>query len=210
MEQTDAEVQIVAGGRMKVWDFPIRLFHWLLVLGIAVAYLSAKYRFGGLHILIGYALCILLLARLCWGVVGSKYARFASFHFSLRETAAYVRAMVCGNPRHYVGHNPAGALMVFAMLALLTLIFFTGMVTDGAIDFDGPFSAIAARVDDETCYLLKHLHSWLINLGIGLVIVHLVGVAWGSVQHRENLVKAMVTGFKAAPSVPNSETENNK
>ena len=118
--------------------------------------------------------------------------------------------MVRGNPRHYVGHNPAGALMVFAMLALLLLIFFTGMMTDGAIDFDGPFSAIATRLDDETGYLLRHLHTWLINLGIGLVIVHLVGVAWGSVQHRENLVKAMVTGFKAAQSVLYSESENNK
>ncbi len=210
VEQTDTGNHVDDGGRMKVWDLPIRVFHWTLVLGVILAYLSAKYRFGGAHVLIGYALCALLMARAVWGIVGGKYARFASFRFSRRETTAYFLAMVRGNPRHYVGHNPAGALMVFALLATLALVLLAGIATDGVIDFSGPLSGIATRVDDETCYLVRHLHAWLVNLGIGLVILHLVGVVWGSVQHRENLVKAMIIGTKVAPSVPSSESEIKK
>src|ERR1017187_4940397 len=96
--------------KIKVWTLPIRLFHWSLASGFIAAYLSAKYHAGNMHVLLGYALCFLLAGRLFLGFSGSKYARFDSFIFSIDETLDYLRAMIRGNPRHYLGHNPAGAL----------------------------------------------------------------------------------------------------
>jgi cytochrome b len=195
---------------VKVWDLPIRLFHWTLVIGVAAAYISAKYRFSDVHVLVGYALCVLILARVSWGIAGTKYARFTSFCFPFSETAIYLRTMLHGKPRHYVGHNPAGALMVFTMLALLTLIFLTGLATLGAIDFDGPLSALANYLSDEASFLIRHLHAWLVNIGIALVALHLAGVMWGSVQHRENLVKAMITGNKSESALSGTDSGINK
>jgi cytochrome b len=185
---------------VKVWDAPIRLFHWTLVAGFVSAYLTAEYHHGDLHILIGYALCILLAVRLFWGFAGSRYARFSSFVFSFGETRAYVRGMFNGNPRHYFGHNPAGAMMVFTMLVLLALIFLTGLATEAVIDFGGPLLPLVHYVDDQTSYAIREVHEFLTNLALTLVVLHLLGVVAGSIQHRENLVRAMLTGKKIDPS----------
>jgi cytochrome b len=96
------------------------------------------------------------------------------------------------------------------MLALLTLIFLTGLATLGAIDFDGPLSALANYLSDEASFLIRHLHAWLVNIGIALVALHLAGVMWGSVQHRENLVKAMITGNKSESALSGTNSEINK
>ena len=181
-----------------VWDFPLRVFHWALVAGFATAYWSAEYHHGEIHALIGYFLCILLSARLVWGFLGSRYSRFDSFIFPHRETAQYLRGMLGGKPRHYFGHNPAGALMVFAMLALLALILFTGLATLSLIDFEGPLP-LFNYADDETSYAIRHLHAFLINIALTLIALHLLGVVAGSIQHGENLVGAMITGRKANP-----------
>ncbi len=176
-----------------VWDFPLRAFHWALAGGFFTAYWSAKYHHGEIHAATGYALCILLFARLLWGFLGSRYSRFASFIFPPRETVRYFKEMLQGRPRHYPGHNPAGALMVFAMLALLLLILFTGLATLSLIDFEGP---LPLHADDQTSYAIRHLHAFLINIALTLVALHLLGVITGSIQHGENLVRAMVTGRK--------------
>src|SRR5512142_329424 len=107
-----AETTLNAGAAMvKVWDLPIRLFHWLLVAGFASAYLTAKFHYGDIHTLIGYGLCVLLVARVYWGFFGNRYARFSSFIFSPAETIAYMRSMFGKQPiKHYFGHNPAGAV----------------------------------------------------------------------------------------------------
>ena len=82
-------------------------------------------------------------------------------------------------------------------------------MTLAAIDFDGPFSSLANRIDDETSYLFRHCHAWLVNAGIALVALHVMGVVWGSIQHKENLVKAMFTGDKALPPLSESDLEIN-
>jgi cytochrome b len=182
---------------IKVWDLPIRLFHWTLVAGFASAYLTAKFRYGDIHTLIGYALCALLAARLYWGMFGSQYSRFGSFIFSPRETLAYMRSMFGKHPaKHYYGHNPAGALMVFALLGLLAAIFATGLVTLAAIDFEGPLLALERSMSDEASYAVLETHEFLSNAALALVALHLMGVIGGSIQHGENLVRAMVTGYK--------------
>ncbi len=186
--------------KVKVWDLPIRLFHWLLVAGFITAYVSGEYRYGDVHVLVGYALCVLLAARLVWGFIGGRYARFSSFIFSPAETLAYVRAMRAGNPKHYFGHNPAGALMVFALLALLAMIFVSGLLTLATIDFEGPLLFLANQVSDETSYAIREVHEFLTNVAVALIALHVMGVVAGSIQHKENLVRAMITGKKTQPS----------
>jgi cytochrome b len=187
---------------VKVWDLPIRSFHWTLVLGCVAVYLTAKYHFREVHVLIGYGLCFLLAARVFLGFFGSQYSRFSSFIFSPGETLVYVRCMFGRDPKHYFGHNPAGALMVFALLALLTLISFTGLVTLAVIDFEGPLMMLIDYVDDEASYAIRHMHELLTDVGLVLIVLHLMGVIGGSIQHKENLVRAMITGRKISPSQP--------
>lgn len=201
MQQTHTKgSSLVEGGKIRVWDLPVRLFHWTLVLGFVSAYLTAEYHYGDIHALIGYGLCLLLAARVYWGFFGSGYARFSSFIFSPRETLAYMRSMFGKHPiKHYLGHNPAGALMVFALLGLLALIFATGLVTLAAIDFEGPLFSMVRQMDDDTAYAIRELHEFLSNVALALVVLHLMGVVGGSIQHGENLVRAMVTGNKRQP-----------
>lgn len=181
---------------LKVWDLPVRLFHWALVLSFAAAYFTAEFHLGFLHVWIGYFLCALLPARVLWGFIGNRYARFNSFIFSPKETVEYFRSLRAGKPTHYLGHNPAGALMVFALLGLLAFIFSSGLATLAVIDFEGPLLFLIDYVDDDTSYALRHLHGWLVDIALLLVPLHLLGVAAGSIQHKENLVRAMITGKK--------------
>ncbi len=181
---------------IKVWDVPLRLFHWSLVAGFVTAYLSAELHKMTVHVWTGYTLIALLLFRLVWGFAGSRYARFKSFIFSPQETLAYVRSMRGGQTKHYYGHNPAGALMVFALLALLLAIFVSGLVTLAVIDFEGPLLFLANSVSDEKAYFFRHAHDWMVNIALLLIPLHLLGVVSGSLQHKENLVRAMVTGLK--------------
>ena len=184
--------------QVRVWDVPVRLFHWLLVTGFALAYLTAEVHLAVIHVWLGYALIALLLFRVVWGFVGTPYARFRSFIFSVPETLAYVRSLRGSQPLHYYGHNPAGALMVFALLAVLAAIFTSGLLALAAIDFDGPLLFLANAVSDDTAYFLRHAHDWLVNVALVLIALHLLGVLQGSIRHQENLVRAMVTGRKKA------------
>ncbi len=186
------------GKTVKVWDLPTRAFHWSLVLSFVLAYLSAEFHLGFIHTVIGYFLCALLAFRIFWGFAGNTYARFSSFLFSPQETMTYVRSMLQNNPKHYFGHNPAGALMVFALLAVLAGIFLSGLLTLGMIDYEGPFAFLANQVDDQTSYALHNLHEWLVDVALVLVPLHLLGVVAGTIQHKENLVRAMITGNKPA------------
>jgi len=185
---------------VNVWDLPVRLFHWTLVLGFSAAYLTAKFHIGFLHTLIGYFLIVLLLARVLWGFTGNQYARFSSFVYPPVETVTYLRSLLHGNPRHYLGHNPAGALMVFSLLSLLSLVFLSGLLTLSVIDFEGPLLSFTYGIDDGTSYAIRHLHGWLVNIALLLISLHVTGVVVGSFQHKENLVKAMITGIKRSAS----------
>ena len=188
-----SEMQIT---QVRVWDVPVRVFHWALVAGFATAYVSAEMHQLALHVWLGYALLALVAFRLVWGFTGNPYARFKSFIFSPQETLAYVRSLRGGHPAHYYGHNPAGALMVFALLGVLLAIFVSGLVTLAVIDFEGPLLFLANRVSDDTACFFRHAHDFFVNVALLLIPLHLLGVVSGSIQHRENLVRSMVTGMK--------------
>ncbi len=202
MQQFDNN-RIETGGTVKVWDLFVRFFHWSLVLGFATAFVSGEFHISWLHTLVGYVLCALIVARLFWGIKGSQYARFGSFVFSISETRTYLHSMLSGHPKHYFGHNPAGALMVFALLATVIALLVTGLATLAVIDFDGPLLFLANRVSDEASYTLRHLHEFIPDVALVLVGLHLLGVVSGSIQHRENLVRAMITGKKEVLPVRN-------
>lgn len=186
--------------KIRVWDLPVRLFHWMLALGFVSAYWLAENHLLNWHVLSGYFLCGLLAFRIIWGFVGNSYARFKSFVFTPQETLAYIRSLRAGKPIHYYGHNPAGALMVFALMGTLFLVFVSGCLSLGLIDYEGPFSFLANQASDETSYLLRYLHGCLVNGALFLIPLHLLGVLQGSLQHKENLVRAMITGWKLAIS----------
>lgn len=204
-QSTTTQIEINAVVTVKVWDRFLRFFHWTLAACFATAFISGEVHASTLHELVGYLLCLLLAARVYWGFKGTEYARFRAFMFPVRETLAYTRAMIKGNPGHYFGHNPAGALMVFGLLGVLVVILVSGFLSLGMIDFGGPLAFLANRVSDETSYAFRHLHVFLTHAALVLVALHLQGVLVGSIQHKENLVKAMITGNKSVSSPPASD-----
>jgi cytochrome b len=186
---TGASQEGRAGQRMvMVWDIGVRLFHWGVVAGVLAAYLSEDSR--SLHRAFGYVVMGLIAFRLIWGFLGTQHARFASFLPGPMRLLTYLRDMARGREARHLGHNPAGAAMIVALVAVLGGICATGWM----MGMDAYFGV--EWVEDA--------HEALVNVLIGLVLLHLGGVAVASLRHRENLVKAMVTGLKAAddPSHP--------
>ncbi|HQQ69229.1 MAG TPA: cytochrome b/b6 domain-containing protein [Alicycliphilus sp.] len=169
---------------MRVWDLPVRLLHWSQVAAVALAWWSSDDT-GPLHAYVGYAAIALLTARLAWGFCGSRYARFAQFVRAPRATLAYARAAFAGRAPRHLGHNPLGGWMVLALLAHLGLLGATGWLytTDRFWGYAW----------------LARLHQALAWALLGLIALHVAGTLWTGRQHRENLVRAMLTGDKEPP-----------
>lgn len=167
-----------------VWDAPVRVFHWLLVLCFAGAWLTAESEHWRLvHVTLGYTMAGLAAFRVIWGLVGTQHARFASFVRGPRAVWTYLRSLVGPRPEHHTGHNPAGALAIVGLLGLIALTAASGWAT---------YSELGGE-------WLEDLHEAAANTLMVLVVVHIAGVVVGSVVHRENLVRAMFTGRKPAP-----------
>ncbi|SMF64595.1 Cytochrome b [Tistlia consotensis] len=175
-----------AGSRdgVRVWDPLVRLFHWSLVLSFAVAWLSAE-EIRALHYWAGYAAGGLIAFRLLWGLVGPRHARFARFVKRPAAVRRYLGEVLRGREARHLGHNPAGGAMIVALLASMAGLCLTGWLgtTDAFWGVDW----------------VEGLHEVLANLLLGLVGLHLAGVLLASLRHRENLVRAMVTGRKRPP-----------
>lgn len=164
-----------------IWDAPVRVFHWLMVLSFAGAYITAESETWRLvHVTLGYTMAGLVAFRLVWGLAGTRYARFSSFVRGPKAVMAYLRALLRGQPEHHTGHNPAGALAIVAMLALTVGIGATGWATYN--DISGEWVA--------------EVHELLANAMLLVVGIHVAGVVVASFLHKENLVRSMVTGRK--------------
>jgi len=167
--------------KVLVWDVPVRVFHWLLVLSFTGAYLTAESeRWRLLHVSLGYTLGGLVAFRILWGLLGTRYARFASFVRGPAAVMRYVRTMVSGKPEHHIGHNPAGAVAIVLLLLLSVVSVATGW----------------AIYNDVGGNSLEELHEVASNFMLAVVGVHVAGVVLASWRHGENLVRAMVTGQK--------------
>lgn len=169
---------------VKIWDPFVRVFHWSLVASFAVAWLTAE-DWKALHMWAGYAAGSLIALRLLWGLFGTRYARFSQFVRSPRAVAAYVRDIVSGREARYLGHNPAGGLMIVALIATMATVSVTGWMqtTDAYWGVEW----------------VEELHEAVASLMLGLVGLHVLGVMVASLRHRENLIRAMLTGRKRSP-----------
>jgi cytochrome b len=185
---------------VPVWDRGVRAFHWLLAASVLVAGLTGFFATRSLltlHLISGTAIAALVGWRIVWGLLGPGYARFASFWISPRATLDYARGAYAGHARRYLGHNPLGAAMVFALLGVLALISVTGVIALGGELKQGPFASFFNFTVGD---LSLGLHNFLAGLLVALVVSHLAGVGFETWRERENLALAMVTGRKLPES----------
>lgn len=179
----------------KIWDIFIRVFHWALLATFAITYLTED-DFPTLHVYAGYTMMGLIILRLVWGFIGSRHARFNNFIVKPTLIIEYIKEVVQFRARRYLGHNPAGGAMVAALLVSLSATLFFGLLTYGAAEFSGPLAGLATSVSDSVANIFKELHEFFANFTVLLVALHVLGVAIASIQHKENLVKSMITGYK--------------
>ena len=201
-----------------VWDPLVRIFHWSLVACFTVAWLTGEEE-SRLHVLAGYAVIGLVLVRILWGFIGTRYARFRDFVYRPSTVLAYARDMLAGKPKRYLGHNPLGGMMIIALLLSLLGVSVTGLVLQEVKEGSGTFASISAGTsvtplaviaeavadnddneggeeNEDGDEMWKELHEFFANLCLLLVALHITGVIVGSLVHRENLVRAMFTGRK--------------
>ncbi len=180
--------------RIRLWDLPTRVFHWSLAVAVLTAFVTGQV--GGswmaVHEKSGIAIIGLVVFRLVWGVVGSTHARFLNFAPSPKRIKAYLKGEWQG-----VGHNPLGALSVFALLGLLAVQAGIGLFANDDIDFTGPLFAL---VDSALSNRLTGLHVLIANVLLGLLALHLVAIVFYVRFKKDNLVKPMVTGWKEVPA----------
>jgi cytochrome b len=169
---------------VKVWDPLVRVFHWSLAVSFALAWLTAE-ELDSVHEWTGYVIAGLLAFRLLWGLVGPKYARFSQFVRSPGTVVRYLRAMIQGREPRYIGHNPAGALMIVILLLALAGTALTGWM-----------QTLDAYWGVEW---VEEGHEAFANLTLLLVALHIAGVVLASMRHQENLARAMIIGRKRAP-----------
>ena len=191
--------------RVRVWDLPTRLFHWLLAACVFGSLGSAWIGGNAMvwHLRLGFTVLALLVFRILWGLVGGRWSRFASFVFAPATLARYLRGQSRAHELHHVGHNPLGAISVFAFLALLALQVGTGLVADDEIATTGPLNRF---VSGATASLATHWHKdygqWLILV---LVVLHVGAILYYGVRRRDNLLRPMLTGDKRlAQGIPGS------
>ena len=168
-------------GKILVWDLPIRLGHWLLVSAFAVAWLTGDSEEQRLyHVAAGYVMVAVMLFRVYWGLVGTRYARFASFLFSPRQVFAYLAGLMRNRPARWVGHNPAGSYAIYLLLLLGLAVVVSGWADYNDVGGDW----------------VEEAHEILSYTMLGVIGVHVSGVVLSSLLHRENLVRSMVSGRK--------------
>ncbi|MCW8882299.1 MAG: cytochrome b/b6 domain-containing protein [Sedimenticola sp.] len=179
--------------QVRVWDIPVRLFHWAMVSCFIIAWLTLDNRYLDIHVFAGYLMGGLILFRIGWGFIGSPYARFRDFAFGWHEVWDYFKGILNRSPRRFLGHNPAGSWAIYLLLTFGLLITVTGLLGFGGEERQGP---LAGMLDYSQGHFALDLHMLLSWLMLGMVIIHLIGVLVESLLHRENLVSAMLTGFK--------------
>ncbi len=186
--------------RIRVWDLPTRIFHWVLALTIVGSVVSAKIGGNAMpwHFRFGLLVLALLVFRLAWGLVGGRWSRFASFIYSPMTVVRYLRGGARPGEHLEVGHNPLGSLSVFGLLALLALQVSTGLIADDEIANVGPLNKFVAT---STGLLATGWHKtwgqWII---ITMVVLHVGAIVYYLVAKKTNLLRPMIDGDKLLPA----------
>ena len=164
-----------------VWDLPVRVFHWLLVISFAGAWLTSEGEAQQMvHYAFGYSACALVIFRIIWGIVGTRYARFTEFIKGPAETMHYIKSLLMGIKQAGLGHNPAGALVMISLMILIILIGLTG------------YWSIKGFLGD----IMSGAHEAISSLALGFVVIHVAVAIIMSFMQKENLMSSMVTGKK--------------
>ena len=172
---------------VRVWDAPLRVCHWVLALSVVTAWLSANI-YDSLHEVAGYLAMAVVAFRVVWGLAGTTHARFRNFVRPLGVVLRYLRDLAHGRAARYLGHNPAGAAMAVVLLVMVAISTISGWMQLTYTFFGVTWVEV--------------LHTWSSHLVLALALVHVSGVLVMSLLQRENLVRAMVTGRKAAGDRP--------
>ena len=183
--------------QIKVWDPLVRFFHWSLVSAFIIAYLTGE-ELLTVHNMAGYLILTLLIIRLVWGFIGTRYARFSDFVYSPRNILQFLKDPLQLKAKRYIGHNPAGGAMVMLLIFSLLMTTVSGVLLLGAEEQAGPVAHWFTQTGNLWADILEELHEFFANFTLLLVFVHVIGVLVESLIHQENLVSAMLTGFKSA------------
>ncbi|KRB88529.1 cytochrome b/b6 domain-containing protein [Noviherbaspirillum sp. Root189] len=191
--------------KVRVWDLPIRLFHWTLALLIVMAVVTQQIGGNAMewHFRIGYAVLTLVSFRIIWGLIGPRYARFSSFLHGPSTIAGYIRGGKAALKANYLGHNPLGSLSVFALLGVVLAQAVSGLFANDDIASEGPLvKFISKDMSDQITWFHKEVSANLIYL---LVAMHVIAIAVYYFRKKQNLVKPMLTGdqevdFDAQPA----------
>lgn len=182
--------------QIRVWDPLVRFFHWSLVSAFIIAFVTEE-NVLTIHIWAGYLILLLISIRIVWGVIGTQYARFSDFVYPPKVIIYFLKQTTHRKAKRYLGHNPAGGAMVFLLLISLFITSISGILLLGAEEQAGPVAAwftLATRHWGET---LEKVHEFFANFTLLLVFIHVSGVIVESLIHKENLLSAMLTGFKS-------------
>jgi cytochrome b len=181
---------------LKVWDLPIRLFHWALVVLIFCAWWTQKYNRMEWHLWIGYTILTLLLFRIAWGFIGSDSARFTRFLRSPLAALQHLSHLHRREPDRELGHNAAGGWMVLVMLAVIAVQVGSGLFSNDDGNTEGPLMHFVSK--DQSDWLSK-VHSLNFTLIEAVIVLHILAVALYALLKRQNLVRPMITGTKPMP-----------
>ncbi len=190
---------------VRIWDLPIRLFHWALAACVIALVVTAKVGGNAMewHFRLGYVVLALLVFRIVWGLVGGRWSRFTAFLYSPGRVVRYLKG--AAHAEDGIGHSPLGALSVFGLLAVLAAQVTTGLLSDDEIAFAGPLTRFVSNsvVGQATSYH-KEIGQYLV---IGLVVLHLLAIGFYVLVRRQRLVAPMVHGDKelAAPAAPSRD-----
>ncbi len=193
-ENESAAVAEPVDARIRVWDLPTRLFHWVLVALIVTLWITAIRGWMTVHYVCGVAVLVLVLFRVAWGFFGSTTARFADFAASPRRVFAYLRALGRGEAPSHEGHNPAGGWMVMTFLLLLLAQALLGLFANDEFAFKGPF---AEFVSGKRSDLLTRVHVFLFDAILVCIWVHVCAIGFYALVKRDNLIIPMMSGMKS-------------
>jgi len=178
--------------QILVWDPFVRLFHWLLLTAFAISWYTQE-EYYSLHLQAGYAVLGLVTLRIIWGLFGSKHARFSDFVYSPGKTISYIKSVLHGQSKRFIGHNPAAGVMIIILFFSLLCVTISGIALDGAENWSGPMAQMNLFHYRD---LILSIHDLSTDSLLLLIALHLLGVVHTSVTHRENLVLSMLNGRK--------------
>ena len=187
---------------IRVWDPFVRVAHWLLALVVIVDWVTDEPRW--MHVWLGYLALVLIVSRVFWGFVGSEHARFKDFVVGPRMVFDYLAGLIRFSSKRYLGHSPAGGAMIIALLVMIGATAVTGMINLAQDEGTGPLATVVSKVERpprvpgqrRPQLVSKQVHETAANITLVLVVLHVAGVLLASFAHRENLVRAMITGRK--------------